>query len=252
MSNVMMKTLGLGALFAVVGLVSARSDAQSCSSDTTCARTLACPVGYTLTSTGSAWTCKDDVPGASVNPTCGSHNLANDWTWDSAMKQCRRTKSNGDKVYSSENRECASGYTYSASSGKCEKPAQTKYTLPILSTTSGAVGIPPVATYSSATAADRTLACPSGYDKVNMTPGPKAYCKKVTSGATATPTCGSHNLANDWVWDAGQKKCRRTRDNGDKVYSTENIKCASDFDYKSSSGLCEKPGGTYYSTPVLQ
>jgi len=57
---------------------------------------------------------------------------------------------------------------------------------------------------------------------------------------------------NDWKWLASNKKCYRTKKNGKKIYSTSNRECSDGYSYQSSSGMCEKPGGTYYSAPVLK
>ena len=103
---------------------------------------------------------------------------------------------------------------------------------------------------TSAASCGRYVACPPGAEKV--TSGSDTACKMVFPLDADTPTCGAHNLMNDWSWSASQKKCARTKNNGDKVYSIENIDCASGYGYSSSLGMCTKDGGTYYAAPTLK
>ena len=93
-------------------------------------------------------------------------------------------------------------------------------------------------------------ACAAGF-KLEETGG-KYHCEKTVGGSAVAPICGAHNLMNDWSWSASQKKCARTKNNGDKVYSIENIDCASGYGYSSSLGMCTKDGGTYYAAPTLK
>jgi hypothetical protein len=99
-----------------------------------------------------------------------------------------------------------------------------------------------------ASSATRTVNCPSNYDLFKSSS--KYYCKKTTNTTTKNPTCSKHNMMNDWRWSSSNKKCYRTKNNGDKVYSTSNIECSSGYSYKASSGKCQKSGSTYYSTPT--
>lgn len=103
---------------------------------------------------------------------------------------------------------------------------------------------------TSAASCGRYVACPPGAEKV--TTGGETACKLVYPADTDTPTCSAHNLMNDWKWSASDKKCKRSKNNGDEVFSTENIECGAGFTYSSGDGMCKKPGGTYYATPTLK
>ena len=125
MSSMFKAATGM-AVIALVVIGFAPTTAEACTSASSCGRYVACITTTAKVSAGTnKFYCKVTSSSSTKNPTCSKHNLMNDWRWSTSSKKCYRTKKNGDKVYSSSNRQCSSGYSYKSSSGKCEKAGST-------------------------------------------------------------------------------------------------------------------------------
>lgn len=246
MHKLIVSITSLAVLVTVAGVGSADT---ACTSAASCGRYVACPPGAEKVTSGSDTACKVVIPADTDTPTCSAHNLMNDWKWSASAKKCKRSKTNGDEVFSDENIACKDDYAYKSSSGKCERASKTVYYRPVLSTATSSAQALAASSYSSATCAVGP-SCATGF-KLESTNG-KYHCEKTEGGSAVAPTCSAHNLMNDWKWSASAKKCKRSKNNGDDVFSTENIECASGYAYSSSDGTCKKPGGTYYASPTLK
>lgn len=241
--------VSLASLVALVTIAGVGSADSACTSAASCGRYVACPPGADKVTSGSDTACKMVFAADTDTPTCAAHNLVNDWKWSASAKKCKRNKNNGDEVFSTDNITCKDDYAYKASSGKCERAAKTAYYKPVLATAPTSSAALTATSYSSASCAVGP-SCASGF-KLEETSG-RYHCEKTEGGSAVQPTCSAHNLMNDWKWSASAKKCKRSKNNGDDVFSTENIECAAGYSYAAADGTCKKPGGTYYAVPTLK
>ena len=244
--------VGVFAASALFAVTTSQAQAQStCNSETSCKRFVKCPVGFQTAKNNHTYSCNQQSQAATANPTCARLNNENDWNWSATHKKCRRVRNNGQEVLATENITCASGFTYSAASGKCTRPAGTLYArVQLASSATANVAPQPTGMCSSASACTNTVKCPSTFT-MQTYPSDGYACKKTETASTQNPTCARLNNENDWNWSATHKKCRRVRNNGQEVLATENITCASGFTYSAASGKCAKPGGTFWSVPQL-
>lgn len=170
--------LSLFGILGGVALIPTTSAAKTCNGATSCAKYVVCPVGYSrIKHSGNRYHCETPPgPGATADPTCSRHNSRNDWRWSSGAKKCFRRKRNGDRVYSTANIECRSGYSYNATSGKCEQPRPARYQLPRLSS-SASSQLPPQYSCSSGNACKRRVKCPSTFN-LKTFGADRFYCKR--------------------------------------------------------------------------
>jgi hypothetical protein len=243
--------LGLVASAALVLPAASEAQAQTCNSEASCRRHAICPVGFQIAKNGDSFSCSQSSSAATATPTCSALNSMNDWSWSAANKRCRRVRNNGQEVLATENITCGSGFTYSAASGLCTKPASTMFARIQLNSSATAQVMPsPTGLCSTANACTNTVKCPSTFSM--RTYASNAYaCTKTEAASSVNPTCSALNNMNDWSWSAANKRCRRVRNNSQEVLATENITCAAGFTYSAAAGQCTKPGGTFWSTPQL-
>ncbi|MFO0734265.1 MAG: hypothetical protein U0270_00225 [Labilithrix sp.] len=236
--------LGFVAAFAALVLSSSESHADSnCSSSDSCGRTVTCPSNYSVGGSTSGWYCSRTILAVAVNPTCGFYNMRNDWVWNASAKTCV----NGVGTSTTQNIRCEDGYTYDSGSGKCEKPATTAYSHPIL-TTNGVFSGTSRACSSQSSCQDALKCTKSGYVLgLRSTPSSKEYfCSKTTPAINEAPKCVFHNMRNDWTWDASNKVCK----NGLGTTTTVNRRCDAG-NYNDNTGRCEAPAVVAYDEPTL-
>lgn len=215
------------------------------------ARFVVCHPGFTHVQEAGAHYCKRDMTPADATPTCGKLNLVNDWKWDAGTKSCFRKKVGGARVDATENIECPADYVYDGSKGLCHRPAAA-YRLASL------IDNPSYETHGAACwspqECKRVVACPPRFELVYVpkAPGLDAhyYCKNEAD--TNPPSCKAHNMVDDWKWSSADKKCKRTRANGDVVFSTANIDCPVTFTYDAGAGVCKLAAGTLFREPILK
>lgn len=102
----------------------------------------------------------------------------------------------------------------------------------------------------------QALKCQGSYKLGNGMVPNSFYCSDKVEAETVDPICeqGFRNN-NDWKFDASKRQCTRTRENGDVVFTAENLECPSGSSSAMPGNMpatvCKKPERTEWRAPSL-